>query len=59
MRSAAAKLEFEKAILLRDRIKEMEKSLDYIISKSERKIKKKEKKINKKGKHELVEKYEG
>jgi excinuclease ABC subunit B len=46
MRSAAAKLEFEKAILLRDRIKEMEKSLDYIISKSERKIKKKGKKNN-------------
>ena len=44
MRSAAAKLEFEKAILLRDRINELERSLDFISSKSERKNKKKGKK---------------
>jgi len=41
MRSAAAKLEFEKAIELRDRIKELEKSLDYVLEKRERKAKKK------------------
>ncbi|MCW4034961.1 MAG: excinuclease ABC subunit UvrB [Candidatus Bathyarchaeota archaeon] len=41
MRSAAARLEFEKAIELRDRIKELEKSLDYVLEKRERKDKKK------------------
>jgi len=41
MRSAAARLEFEKAITLRDRIQELEKSLDWILSKEERDTSKK------------------
>ena len=36
MRAAAATLEFEKAIKLRDRIQELEKSLDWILRKEER-----------------------
>ena len=36
MRAAAARLEFEKAIKLRDRIQELEKSLDWILGKEER-----------------------
>jgi excinuclease ABC subunit B len=36
MRAAAAILEFEKAIKLRDRIQELEKSLDWILGKEER-----------------------
>ena len=41
MRSAAEQLEFEKAIEFRDRIKELEKSLDYVLTKSESKPRKK------------------
>lgn len=40
MRAAAARLEFEKAIEFRDRIQELEKSLDWIISKGDRKTNK-------------------
>ncbi len=41
MRAAAATLEFEKAIKLRDRIQELEKSLDWILGKEERMTSKK------------------
>ena len=41
MRSAAEQLQFEKAIEFRDRIKELEKSLEYVLSKSEKKSRKK------------------
>jgi len=43
MRSAAARLEFEKAIKLRDRIQELEHSLGWMLGKKERKAKKKRK----------------
>ncbi|MFA5365283.1 MAG: excinuclease ABC subunit UvrB [Candidatus Bathyarchaeia archaeon] len=36
MRAAAERLEFEKAIQFRDRIQELEKSLDYILDKEEK-----------------------
>jgi len=43
MRSAAARLEFEKAIKLRDRIQELEHSLGWMLGKKERKANKKRK----------------
>ena len=43
MRSAAARLEFEKAIKLRDRIQELEHSLGWMLGKKERKVNKKRK----------------
>ena len=43
MRSAAARLDFEKAITIRDRIQELENSLDWMIGKEERKANKKRK----------------
>jgi excinuclease ABC subunit B len=36
MRAAAERLEFEKAIQFRDRIQELEKSLDYILEKEDK-----------------------
>jgi excinuclease ABC subunit B len=41
MQAAAARLDFENAIEFRDRIQELEKSLDWIIAKENRKISKK------------------
>ncbi|PVX25464.1 MAG: excinuclease ABC subunit B [Candidatus Bathyarchaeum sp.] len=43
MRSAAAILDFEQAITLRDRIQELEKSLDWMLGKQDRKANKKRK----------------
>ncbi|MCW4016316.1 MAG: excinuclease ABC subunit UvrB [Candidatus Bathyarchaeota archaeon] len=43
MRAAAARLDFEKAIMFRDRIQELEKSLDWVLGKEERKSSKKRK----------------
>ena len=41
MRAAAERLEFEKAIEFRDRIQELEKSLNYVLTKSDKKVSKK------------------